>query len=434
MTVRAVIVRTSLALFTLLLSTATAVACSCMGNRARCQSFWEANAVFSGQVISINIESEGDRYGRQRRVVRLFVKESFRGVSVPEVEVITGLGGGDCGFGFQIGKDYLVYAYERETDHKLETGICTRTSSLAKALQDITYIKGLPAARPGSTISGEIQRPIPRADTPPELSAMADVRVLVEGADKQYEAVSDEKGKFSVSGLPAGNYKITLVLPKGLTEGQEAQQVELANKGCASVSFFVVSDGRLLGRVFDAAGQPFEKAEITIMEFGKAKYQGYSNTVYSDKEGNYEFTRVPPGRYIVQIRFDGLTSQQSSFPPVYHPNTSDPSQANVIEIGEGKRIEKFDIYLPTLPREYRVEGVVVRPDGQSASGAVVEYSASEGIGYQAKVDSRGEFFIKAYEGVTLSIRAALERNGKQFYSDWVKVNAATTLKLVVPGF
>lgn len=433
MTVRALITQASLVLFALLLSTATAVACSCMGNSAPCQSFWQANAVFSGQVISINIESEGDRYGGQRRVVRLLVKEVFRGVSIPEVDVTTGLGGGDCGFGFQIGKDYLVYAYERETDHKLETGICTRTSPLAKAQQDITYIKSLPAARPGSTISGEIQRPIPRVDAPPEFSAMADVRVLVEGADKQYEAISDEKGKFSVSGLPAGNYKIRLVLPKGLTEDQETQKVELANKGCASVSFFVVSDGRLAGTVFDAAGQPFEKAEITIMEFGKPKYRGYSNIVYSNNEGKYEFTRIPAGRYILQIRFDGMTSQNRPFPAVYHLNTSDPAQAGVIEIGEGERIEKFNIYLPGLPSEYRVEGVVVSPDGQFFPDARVEYS-SDGVGYEAKVDGRGQFSIKAYEDVAISVRAALETNGKRLYSDWVKVNAATKLRLVLPKF
>lgn len=433
MTARTLVTQASLTFFALLLSTATAVACSCLGNPAPCQSFWEADAVFSGQVISINIEAEGNRYGRQRRVVRLLVKESFRGVSVPEVDVITGLGEGDCGFGFEIGQDYLIYAYERKTDHKLETGICTRTSMLAKAQQDLTYIKGLPGTRPGSTISGEIQRPMTRANAAPTFSAMAGVRVSVEGPDKQYETVSDEKGKFNVSGLPAGKYKIRLVLPEGLTEGQEGQQVQLADKGCATVSFFVVADGRLAGTVFDAAGQPFEKAEITIMEFGKPKYRGYLSTVYSNKEGNYELTQIPPGRYMLQIRYDGLTSQVRSFPTVYHPNTSDAAQASVIQLGEGERIAKFNIYLPALPREYRVEGVVVGPDGQFVPEARVEYT-SEAVVYSTKVDSRGQFSLKAYEGVTISVRAVFEKNGKQFYSDSVKLDSATKLRLVLPEF
>jgi hypothetical protein len=366
MNVRTIITHASLTLVVLLLATATAIACSCLADQPPCESFSKADAVFSGQVISIKSDSEDDGYRREHRMVRLLVKESFRGVSAPEIEVFTGLGGGDCGFGFQLGKDYLVYAYEREVDRKLETGICTRTSSLAQAQQDLKFLKGLAAARPGSTLNGEIQRNIPKAEGAPEFSAMANVRVVIEGVD-QYEAISDEKGKFSLSGIKAGNYKLRLLLPKGLSEGEAGQKVELADKGCASVSFVVVSDGRLAGTAFDVAGQPFEKAEITILEFGKPKYQGFTQTMYSNNEGKYEFTRIPAGRYILQIRFDGLTSQARPFPEIYHPNTSDHAQATVIEIGEGESIEKVNIYLPAPPHEYRVEGVVVGPDAVSSS-------------------------------------------------------------------
>ena len=110
-----------------------------MGPNAPCQAFGEADAVFSGQVISINTQDFGDR-GWSNRLVRFLVKESFRGVNTPELEVTTGMGGGDCGFGFQIGKEYLVYAYPGE-GKKLATGICTRTSLLTKADEDLAYIK-----------------------------------------------------------------------------------------------------------------------------------------------------------------------------------------------------------------------------------------------------------------------------------------------------
>lgn len=175
------------------------------------------------------------------RVVRLLVKESFRGVDVPEVEVLTGSGGGDCGFGFQIGHEYLVYADRRETDQQLVTGICTRTRSLGKAQEDLAYIHGLTKARAGSTILGEIRRHRRTEDGKFDRSPMPNIKVIVEGGDRNFEAVSDEKGKFTVGGMPAGNYKISLSLPKGLTTSGNEQGIELAEKGCAAVYFGVES-------------------------------------------------------------------------------------------------------------------------------------------------------------------------------------------------
>ena len=418
-----------LAAVLVLFCSAATFACSCMSSGPPCQAFWQADAVFSGQVISINRESTADENGFRMRVVRMFVKESFRGVDRPEVDVLTGLGGGDCGFGFQIGQEYLVYAYRRDTDKKLVTGICTRTRSLTKAQEDLNYFHALDKAKPGSTIMGEIQR-LDR--TKSATTPMSNVRVTVEGATKGFEALSDEKGKFNISGIPAGTYKVKLNLPKGLTAGLNEQEIELAEKGCASVYFSVESDGRLGGTVFDSSGQPLEKAEITIMEFGKEKYRGHWNIVYSDKEGKYEISRIPPGRYFLEIRFDGMTSQNRPFPRIYYPNTTDPQQATPISIGDGQSIQQFDLYLPPVPREYTVEGVVVRADGTPASDARVTYMSTDPIIYSAKVDENGKFSFKAYEGIKISVQALVESGGKRLESFWVPVDGpGAKLRLVI---
>jgi hypothetical protein len=398
-----------------------------MSPGAPCQAFGEADTVFSGQVISINTQPSSDR-GWSNRIVRFLVKESFRGVNTPEVEVTTGMGGGDCGFGFQIGKEYLVYAYLGE-GKKLATGICTRTALLTKADEDLAYIRGLSTAPSASKINGTIERRRRDEDGNPVYSPMAAITVIVEGEDKKYEAISKEKGTFTATGLTPGKYKVKLSLPAGLRAEPEEQEVAVANKGCASIYFSVLSDGRLSGTVFDAAGQPFEKAEILLKEFGKDRFRGYYTQGSSGKEGRFEIGYIPPGRYILQVRFDGLTNQTSPFPVLYYPNTSDPKQASVIEIGDGQLIEKFDLYLPAVPNEYLVEGVVVRPDGQPFADARVEYT-NEAIVYSAKVDERGRFSFKTYEGVTVSVRALIENT--HLYSESVVVNGATKLKLVVP--
>jgi hypothetical protein len=59
--------------------------------------------------------------------VRLASEQVFRGdLGGREVEVLTTFSGASCGFPFEIGKQYLVYATRWEKDQKLYTGICTR--------------------------------------------------------------------------------------------------------------------------------------------------------------------------------------------------------------------------------------------------------------------------------------------------------------------
>jgi hypothetical protein len=96
---------------------AEALACSCAGEAPPCQAFWRSEAVFAGTVVSsgkISVDLAGSKY--DQRLVHLTVDQPIRGMQTAEVDVVTGWGGGDCGFGFKIGERYLVYAYRDEKD------------------------------------------------------------------------------------------------------------------------------------------------------------------------------------------------------------------------------------------------------------------------------------------------------------------------------
>jgi hypothetical protein len=65
--------------------------------------------------------------------------------SEKEIEILTGYGGGDCGYQFQVGIEYVIYAYKNSAG-RLETGICTRTRPLAEAAEDVKYIREMSTA------------------------------------------------------------------------------------------------------------------------------------------------------------------------------------------------------------------------------------------------------------------------------------------------
>jgi hypothetical protein len=58
-------------------------------------------------------------------------------------KVRTGLGGGDCGFRFEVGKRYLVYAFADDSG-RLSTGICSGTAMLQDSLANLSYLRGDP--------------------------------------------------------------------------------------------------------------------------------------------------------------------------------------------------------------------------------------------------------------------------------------------------
>ena len=110
------------------LSAGDAFACSCvlpskqsLSKKVK-KSYQEAAAVFYGEVTEITQKPENFYV-----TVKLKVERSWKNQAESEVIIQTGRGGGDCGYRFEIGKKYLVYAYRSEST--LETNICLRTSA-----------------------------------------------------------------------------------------------------------------------------------------------------------------------------------------------------------------------------------------------------------------------------------------------------------------
>jgi Tissue inhibitor of metalloproteinase len=325
------------ALLVLVYGTGSVYACSCMAPKPPCQAVWEADAVFIGTVLSTHDDSKRV-IGFDSRLIKFAVEESFRGLASNVVEVFTSQTGAGCGFGFQTGQQYLVYAYKGETG-RLSTSICSRTRTITQATEDLSYLRGLLRAPRRSTISGEVQRYKRDSNGNATPSPLPDIRVNVEGATEKSHTFTDEKRNFSITDLASGDYRVSLELPKGLKAGPEEQKVTIAEKGCAFVYFGVESDGLLSGRVLNLSQNPIAAAQFQIITAGREGFRGYWNVTSSNDQGVDEFSKIRPGKYVLLIRFDGTTSQLRPFPRMYYHGVSAQGQATVIEIDEGQRLD-----------------------------------------------------------------------------------------------
>ena len=419
------IILTSIAV--LVLAGVPTFACDCAGNRPPCQEYWEASAVFIGTVIdSRSLTIKQGTYPQQRRAVRISLDEIFRGIEGAEVEVLTGFGGGDCGFGFRQAQQYLVYAY-RSDDGKLSTSICTRTKSISQADNDLGYIRGLSKAKTGATISGEVVKYLRDQQGTLANQPLPGVKVVIEG-EKKFEAVTDAKGQYRIDQLPAGEYTVKPVAPEHLGARGPERKITVADRGCAVESFWLESNAQLSGRVVNPQGFAVARAEIFMIEPDKERYQGHWEAAYADEEGRYAFKFIPPGRYILLIRFDGMTSQNRPFPTMYYPGVSEKSEAKVFTISEGQILNNYDLEVPPLPQEFEVQGKVLWSNGKPAVGAKVGYSSGEyPVSYSVNVDDEGRFSFKSYEGLKLTMNAYIARDGKNLYSNAARVTVNSSL-------
>jgi hypothetical protein len=418
---RKVILRLVFLLAVSFIGLAEANACECVEGGAVCQDYWKTSAVFVGTVIETKVVpyKSGD-FEHTRVHVSFSIDEPFRGVEGAQVEVLTGMGGGDCGYRFSQSKQYLVYAHEYEG--KLHTGICNRTREISSASDDLSYIRGLKNVNTGGLIYGEVH--MAREDR----RAVSRARIVIDGPDKK-ELTTDAKGSYRADRLQPGEYTIKIVMPERTTTPRPEEKVTLANGGCAVVSFWLENDGKLTGQITNPQGLPVSKAQLFLMDSERDKYMGHWDIQESDQEGKYGFNRIPPGRYVMAIRFDGLTSQNRPFPVIYYPAATDRTHARVISIGEGQSITNFNIEAPPLPAEYEVTGTVVWTNGQPATGARVGYMVhGDSIVYGATVDAVGKFHFKAYEGLKLTLRAHIgDGKGGNVYSEWANATAGPAL-------
>ena len=71
------------------------------------------------------------------------VLESWKGVTSRRLELVTGGGGGDCGYPFVVGKRYLVFAETTGLFSKteLEAGLCSFTQELIDARDNVKKLR-----------------------------------------------------------------------------------------------------------------------------------------------------------------------------------------------------------------------------------------------------------------------------------------------------
>jgi hypothetical protein len=391
-----------------------ASACSCGASGPPCQNYFQVDAVFLGTVQTIStIDVAGDP-PYPRRVVRFAVTRAFKGIQGTSVEVTTGIGGGDCGFKFEKGGRYLVYARRTKDGSRLATSICSRTRPVAKADEDLRYLDDLPASGAGARVYGTITHwehdlaeghGVSRGPAP-------GVYVVLQGPGGVFTTTSDHQGGYEIGGIPPGSYELRAQPPEPFSRRDPPWELELRDpRECFQADFGVRYDGRIRGSIVAGNGGPAADMTVEVRPANLAGSSGLIPTldVRTDAFGMFEFTDVSPGRYVVGVGFSRWWNWGTCYPRTFYPGTPDARDATVVEIGPGTHYELQPLRLPALAA-HQLTGVVVHEDGTPVEGAGVVLNAGEfprsQVANPVQTNWQGGFSFTVCEGLTYVLSAS----------------------------
>jgi len=117
------VMKRSILIFLAAIAALASYACKCYQGTFD-QEVQQADKIFMGTVL---MKTASDK------AYYLFsVSQGFKGVKADTITVKTGFGGGDCGMNFEVGKTYVVYAQNEETNICHRNALADKNTDLGK--------------------------------------------------------------------------------------------------------------------------------------------------------------------------------------------------------------------------------------------------------------------------------------------------------------
>jgi len=176
---------------------------------------------------------------------------------------------------------------------------------------------------------------------------------FADGKQYRYGAMTTADGKFSVTGLPGGNYGMSASRP-GFVAGQRGSASLTLKPGDHKddVTLKLTPTGSIAGTVVDADGEPMENCNV-MAESGRG-----GQASQTDAQGRFRIGGLTPGKYRIkatpeepltppEIRTDGTV--EAHFSQTYYPSALDQAGAAKISVEAGNEAAGNEIRLVRTP-------------------------------------------------------------------------------------
>lgn len=348
--------------------------------------------------------------------VYLRVLEPFRGTSEPEVEVVTDFS--SCGFHFDQGTSYLVYAHRDEETGKLTTGACSGTTRVDSNPAELQYLRGLITGTTKGEVFGFVtlhptDMVVPfRANKP-----IAGAPVILKSGDRTWKTSTNDNGEYSFLGLEADRYEISVDLPNAPVT-QTIRNFELTGQTCSRQNFLGTPVGKISGRLLDSEGVPIKGLLIDLVALPPIPQPEPIFWPQSKDDGRFEYPRLEAGEYILGVNLKEPVNKRSwygnrvPYAASYYPGVTDHDRAQVLKLEPGQNLEGIEFRLPPNPAAVTFRGkVMARRSRERTLIALIdpEFPKEKSQVDAVVVAADGSFELTGVEGRRYILVAHLEK-------------------------
>jgi hypothetical protein len=346
------------------------------------------------------------------------------------------------GLKLEVGRQYLMYTYTLGKG-PLPAGGCTRSRTVEDAREDLAFLDLYSARKTATRIFGTIRfRPDDPDDEREERTTLRGVRVTLSSAGREFHATTDVAGRYSISGLPQGEYEIAAELPNYHVDG-EPDEITLHAYGCVQADLLMMADRRVAGIVRNENGSVVDGALVEMIRTDRLlkPWEQPILRAISDDDGSYVLEGIPQGEYYLGVNIKSTPTKQRPHPRTYYPGTTDINQAATIKIVNGAAAQKFDLRIAGRLPLVEIQGRVLTADGKSPIGKGHPQVRFKGFGLfgqieqeAIKIDAEGRFHFELCEGVRYSAFAVAGLEPSADYSapiEFIPTKENTRLELIL---
>ena len=321
------------------------------------------DTIFSGRVVSITetdrktgelkeIESlNGYWNGREVKAV-VAVGELFKGEAEGTVEVAVISTG--CYGQMSKGGTYIFHlGDEPPPRHAISWSFALESMREEEVAKIFEKMRALLRGEREPSLFGNLTNPEQR--TP-----FAGLTVVAESGGAEFESRADADGRYEFRELPAGMYKVyprlppSLSLPEGSTVesrvGREyVTQIYKDNVCGVRRDFPLLDTGAIGGRAEVADTKHFILVRLYLKRLPEEPRRVFFSkdaVTLPATGGDFSFTHVPPGRYIVEAEVADDRSRTLSF---YYPGVASRKDALEIKLDAGRALTGLVFKLPRAP-------------------------------------------------------------------------------------
>jgi hypothetical protein len=248
-------------------SAGTIEACSCVTSEypaQACELYGELDVAFVGRAIEVPPDRAAGR-------VRFQVRRAWKGVQGREVSALNDESGFGCGYQFESGREYLVFA-RRNRSGEIEIAPCSSTiweTGRSTSASAVAFAASLNRPATGGRIFGEV---VASLSWEPPKRPVDGATVFLRGDGTERRTTSVD-GRYEFPGLPPGTYSVSISMPIGYRAARSGRFREIRSSDQRVYAPSVtIADSRSCGYVpFEAA---FDDRELARQSLPRAASRG----------------------------------------------------------------------------------------------------------------------------------------------------------------